>query len=109
MIQKGNTRSAYAAVDTTDHVIHFCITMPSTASLRDLRNAFPKVRRLLETEGEVLLTEKGRPRYRLTAYEPPAPAAAPRVDYWKRLTASQPKTLSAAQVRALHDENRGDR
>ena len=83
--------------------------MPSTASVRDLRNAFPKVRRLLETEGEVLLTVGGKTLYRLTAYVPVASEPAPRVDYWKRLLASQPKPLTAAQSRALHDENRGDR
>jgi len=35
--------------------------MPSTATIRDLRQPLPKVRKLVETEGEVLLTEKGKP------------------------------------------------
>ena len=46
--------------------------MSNTVSVRDLRNQFPKVRKLVETQGEVVLTEKGRPRYRLTAYTPAA-------------------------------------
>jgi antitoxin (DNA-binding transcriptional repressor) of toxin-antitoxin stability system len=44
--------------------------MSAKIGIRDLRNHFPKVRHLLEAEGEVLLTEKGRPRYRLTLYSP---------------------------------------
>ena len=82
----------------------------STATVRDLRNHFPKVRRLVETEGEVVLTEKGKPRYRLIAYTPAASAERPPpVDYWARLNSYQPKTLTRAQARALHEENRGDR
>ena len=41
--------------------------------IRDLRNRFPKVRRLVESHGEVILTEKGKPRYRLTLYTPVGP------------------------------------
>ncbi len=83
--------------------------MRAKISIRDLRNHFPKVRHLLETEGEVLLTEKGQPRYRLTLYSPAHEAPAPPVDYWARLNAYQPKALTKAQSRALDDENRGDR
>jgi antitoxin (DNA-binding transcriptional repressor) of toxin-antitoxin stability system len=83
--------------------------MPATASIRDLRNHFPKVRKLVESEGEVLLSENGRTRYRLTLHtEPPAQPAQP-VDYWARLTAHQPAPLTAAQSQSLHDDNRGDR
>jgi antitoxin (DNA-binding transcriptional repressor) of toxin-antitoxin stability system len=83
--------------------------MSATASIRDLRNHFPKVRKLVEAQGEVLLSENGRPRYRLILHtEAPKPDAPP-VDYWARLTAHQPKPLTAAQARALHDDNRGDR
>jgi antitoxin (DNA-binding transcriptional repressor) of toxin-antitoxin stability system len=83
--------------------------MSAKISVRDLRNHFPKVRQLVETEGEVLLTEKGQPQYRLTLYTRASEEAAPAVDYWARLNAYQPKTLTKAQARALHDENRGDR
>jgi hypothetical protein len=90
-------------------VIHFCITM-TTSTVRDLRNHFPRVRKMVETLGEVLLTEKGKPRYRLTLYTPPGPGAAPvPVDYWARLNSYQPRAISKAQSRALRDENRGDR
>jgi antitoxin (DNA-binding transcriptional repressor) of toxin-antitoxin stability system len=91
-----------------EFVIHSCITM-TTSTIRDLRNHFPKVRKLVEAEGEVLLTEKGKPRYRLSLYTPvPATAASP-IDYWARLNSYQPQVLTEAQVNALHEENRGDR
>ena len=83
--------------------------MSAKTSIRDLRNHFPKVRQLLETQGEVLLTEKGQPRYRLTLYSPANEGMPPAVDYWARLNAYQLETLSKSQSRALHDENRGDR
>jgi len=83
--------------------------MSATASIRDLRNHFPKVRKLVEAQGEVLLSENGRTRYRLVLHtETPSPTA-PAVDYWARLTAQQPAPLTSAQARDLRDDNRGDR
>lgn len=83
--------------------------MSVTTSIRDLRNHFPKVRKLLEAQGEVLLTEKGKPRYRLTAYSSADSTRPPPVDYWARLQSYQPRSLTQVQAEALHDENRGDR
>ena len=83
--------------------------MKPVASLRELRNGFPEIRRQLEAEGEVVVTERGKPRYRLTLYaaaKKPAPAA---VDYWGRLKSYQPRSMTRAQARKLHDENRGER
>jgi antitoxin (DNA-binding transcriptional repressor) of toxin-antitoxin stability system len=78
----------------------------ATATIRDLRNNFPRVRKALESEGEVVITEKGTPKYRLTAYgRAPATRARPK-DYLARLKRHQPKPMSAA---ALHAANRGDR
>ena len=81
----------------------------ATSTVRDLRNHFPKVRKLVETAGEVLLTEKGKPRYRLTLYTPAVVSEPAPVDYWARLNAYQPSAVTKAQARALHDENRGER
>ena len=78
-------------------------------SIRDLRNRFPKVRKLVESQGEVILTEKGKPRYRLTLYTPDSVAKPPAVDYWARLNSYQPRAMTKAQSRALHAENRGER
>ena len=87
----------------------FLYHMPATASLRNLRNSFPKIRRQLAAAGEVLLTEGGQVRYRLTTYTPPPPKRSAPVDYWGRLTALQPHPLSAADSQALHQDNRGER
>ncbi|HUQ76001.1 MAG TPA: hypothetical protein VM183_14855 [Burkholderiales bacterium] len=84
--------------------------MASQASLRDLRNRFPKVRKLVETEGEVVLTERGKARYRLTLYAaPPAAKEPPSKDYMARLKRHQPRALSRAAAKALDEENRGER
>jgi antitoxin (DNA-binding transcriptional repressor) of toxin-antitoxin stability system len=84
--------------------------MPATATVRDLRNRFPHIRKLVEQEGEVVVTEQGTPKYRLTRYSqadrtPPAPPK----DYLKRLRRHQPRPISAAVAKALHDANRGER
>jgi hypothetical protein len=100
---------ADSRLDSIRYVIRICITVKSTASIRDLRNHFPKVRKILETEGEVLLTENGTARYKLTAYSSPKAAVPPAVDYWARLTAYQPEAISAEAAEALNEENRGDR
>ena len=82
--------------------------MPATATVRDLRNHFPRVKRLVERDGEVVVTDHGRSKYRLTLHTAPT-RRPPKVDYWARLTATQPKPLTAAAARALHEDNRGDR
>ena len=80
-----------------------------TSSIRDLRNRFPQIRKLVESEGEVVLTEKGKPRYRLSLYTPTRAGLPPAVDYWARLESYQPQAMTEDQARALHEENRGDR
>ena len=83
--------------------------MAATASVRDLRNRFPRVRKLIEADGEVLLSERGKTKYRLSL-QSPRPATAPcKVDYWARLTLYQPTAFTASEAQALRDENRGDR
>jgi antitoxin (DNA-binding transcriptional repressor) of toxin-antitoxin stability system len=83
--------------------------MIKTTTVRDLRNHFPKVRKLVEAEGEVLLTEKGKPRYRLTLFTPSRTEPPPALDYWERLTGYQPEELTEADSSSLDEENRGDR
>jgi antitoxin (DNA-binding transcriptional repressor) of toxin-antitoxin stability system len=84
--------------------------MASSASVRDLRNRFPRVRKLVESHGEVLLTDRGVPRFRLTLYSgtPAAGAPAPK-DYLARMKRLQPRPMSSAAARALDEENRGGR
>ena len=83
--------------------------MKALGTVRDLRNHFPKVRKLVESEGEVLLTERGKPRYRLVLYSPPQNARSTRIDYWARLDGYHTEGLTEDQGRALHEENRGER
>lgn len=83
--------------------------MPATATIRDLRNSFPKIRKLVEAEGEVLLSESGQTKYRLVLHPARPAQSPPAVDYWSRLTSYQPTPLTRAQAQALHDDNRGDR
>jgi antitoxin (DNA-binding transcriptional repressor) of toxin-antitoxin stability system len=84
--------------------------MTTLASVRDLRNRFPRIKKQLEAGSEVVLTERGKPRYRLTLFiEDTAGRAAPSKDYLERLKRHQPRPLSKKASRALHEENRGDR
>ena len=84
--------------------------MAATATIRDLRNRFPKVKKLIEQEGEVVVTDQGTPRYRLTLYRPASPARPPaRKDYMARLRRHQPRPISRAAAEALHETNRGER
>jgi antitoxin (DNA-binding transcriptional repressor) of toxin-antitoxin stability system len=80
------------------------------ATIRDLRNHFPKVKKLVEAEGEVIVTDKGEPKYRLTMYTPEAPSKAPPAkNYLARLARYQPRALSRAATKALNEAIRGER
>lgn len=96
-------------LDGASIVIHVFITVKPTASVRDLRNHLPKVRKIVEEEGEVLLKESGTARYKLVAYSAPPSRTPPAIDYWARLNSYQPRQISAEASQALDDENRGDR
>ena len=80
------------------------------ASIRDLRNQFSKVRRMVESDGEVVVTEKGQPKYKLTLFTPEAEKRGRRAkDYMARLRRYQDQPISARAAKALNDENRGGR
>ena len=83
--------------------------MASTTTVRELRNHFPRVRKLLEEEGEVVVTDNGEPRYRLSKLAPSAPKPFAPKDYVARLRRHQPRPLTAAASKGLGDANRGDR
>jgi antitoxin (DNA-binding transcriptional repressor) of toxin-antitoxin stability system len=83
--------------------------MAAKATIRDLRNRFPTVKKLVETESEVIVTEKGEPKYRLTLFTAVRARKGSPVDYWARLTAYMPEALTAEQAAALREETRGDR
>lgn len=79
-----------------------------TATIRDLRTRLPHVRRLLEQEGEIVVTDHGKPVLVLRPYEQPANAGEP-IDYYARLRRRMPKALSRAARERLDEANRGER
>ena len=79
------------------------------ASVRDLRSRFPRVKALVDQEGEVIVTDHGRPVCVLRPYVPPARSRSGTVDYWARLRQRQPRPLAAKIRRALDDADRGER
>lgn len=80
-----------------------------TATIRDLRTRFPVVRKLVEQEGEVVVTHRGRPVIVLRAYEEQPASRRRPVHYWDRLRRRMPRPLTAATRRALDEVNRGER
>ena len=84
--------------------------MPASATVRELRNHFPKVKKLVDEEGEVIVTEQGTPKYKLVRYAPGTARTSPAPkDYLARLRRHQPRPLTASAARGLHDANRGER
>jgi len=80
-----------------------------TATVRDLRTRFPEVRASLQREGEVVITERGRPSYTLRPYQPQKVRKPPAIDYWARLRRLQARPLSASASAALDEANREER
>ncbi len=83
--------------------------MPSVTTIRELRGSFPKVKKLVEADGSVIVSDRGEPKYLLTLYTPTPKRTPPAKDYMARLKKFQPRPISNAAARAIHDENRGDR
>jgi prevent-host-death family protein len=81
----------------------------ATATIRDLRTRFPRLKELVAREGEVIVTDHGRPAFVLRSYKAPRLKKPPKVDYYRRLRAHQPRPLSEAASSALDESNRGDR
>jgi antitoxin (DNA-binding transcriptional repressor) of toxin-antitoxin stability system len=81
------------------------------ATIRDLRNHFPKIKAMVEAEGEVIVTDKGEPKYKLMLYTAPQGEKASRApkDYMSRLRRFQHRPMTPKKVKTLEDENRGER
>jgi antitoxin (DNA-binding transcriptional repressor) of toxin-antitoxin stability system len=80
-----------------------------TATIRELRTSFPKVRELLEREGEIVVTDRGRPVITLRMYDEGRKARPTTVDYYARLRRRMPKPLSAKARRKLDEADRAER
>lgn len=80
-----------------------------TATIRDLRTRFPKIRRMLEQEGQLVVTDRGRPVILLRPYHERAGRRPVRIDYYARLRQRMPRALTAAARRAVDEADRGER
>lgn len=84
--------------------------MRATATVRDLRTRFPKIKEMIDREGEVIVTDHGEPSFVLRRYHPETTTApTAEIDYFARLAARMPKPLSRKRTRALDDANREER
>ena len=79
------------------------------ASIRDLRTRFPHIRALIEREGEVVITDRGRPIMILRPIESVSGRPRGTVDYFARLRRRQPASIGRAARRALDEADRGER
>lgn len=78
-----------------------------TASIRDLRNEFPRVARWIE-EGEcVEITRSGKPFARLAPVLKTSPTSAPMPDFMDRLQKHFPSEMTTPD--SVVDYDRGDR
>jgi len=81
----------------------------ATATVRDLRTRFPKLKEVIEREGEVIVTHRGTPAYVLRAYHAPPPSKASPVNYFGRLKSRQPRPIPVKVSRALDEADRAER
>jgi antitoxin (DNA-binding transcriptional repressor) of toxin-antitoxin stability system len=82
-----------------------------TATIRELRTDFRGVKRKLEENGHVIITDNGVPSYKLETLPTP-PRTTQRVsmpDYYARLLKRQPKPMSKEETRRFWDEERDAR
>jgi antitoxin (DNA-binding transcriptional repressor) of toxin-antitoxin stability system len=80
-----------------------------TATVRDLRNAFPTVARWIE-EGEcVEITRSGRPFARLEPIEPETGTSLVMPDFLARMSSHFPNEKPGKSLSAVVDYDRGDR
>jgi antitoxin (DNA-binding transcriptional repressor) of toxin-antitoxin stability system len=79
------------------------------ASIRQLRTEFPKVRAMIEREGEVVVTERGQAAYVIRPYQAPKKKRPKKKDYYARLLSYMPRPISAEAMREIDRLNRGER
>ena len=79
----------------------------STATFRELRTSFPKIRTRIEREGEVIITDRGKAAFVLRAYTEPPKKPAPPIDYYARLLTYMPQPISADAERRLDADRDG--
>ena len=85
------------------------IHIMAKVTIRDLRTRFPRLRQILAQEGEIVVTDRGRPAYVLRSYNPPPARERVAIDYFARLRSRQPRRISARAARELDALDRGER
>lgn len=80
-----------------------------TATIRDLRTRFPKVRAMVEQQGEIIVTDHGQPVFVLRPYDHSVRPTRTQIDYYARLKGRMPRALTTAERSALDEANRGER
>lgn len=85
------------------------IHIMARASIRQLRTEFPKVRAMIEREGEVVVTERGQAAYVIRPYQPPKKKRPKKKDYFARLLSYMPKPISEEAMQEIDRLNRGER
>jgi antitoxin (DNA-binding transcriptional repressor) of toxin-antitoxin stability system len=86
-----------------------------TATVRQLRTQFHQVRKMVEKEGEVVLTERGRPAFVISEHPGRQTKKISRskktakFDYYARLINRMPEPISAEASRAFDDFYRAER
>ena len=100
--------TGFMYIDAVPIVIQMCLTM-KTATIRDLRNAFPTVARWIEEGESVEITRSGKPFARLEPIG--ADRAAPLVmpDFLARLRERFPHEKPGKGLSRLVEYDRGDR
>lgn len=80
-----------------------------SATIRDLRNSFPRVARWIE-EGEcVEITRSGKPFAHLAPIAPPAARRIPMPDFLARIRENFPHEKPGKPLSSVADYDRGDR
>ena len=85
------------------------IHVMATATVRDLRTRFPVIKDVIARDGEIIVTDRGRPAYLIRVYVERRVTADTNIDYFARLTGRQPRPLARTASSALDRLNRGDR
>ena len=77
-----------------------------TATIRELRTDFRSVKRKIEQQGQIVITDHGEPAYLLTPVPQPSRKSTRLPDYYGRLLKRQPKALSPAATRRFWEDER---
>jgi antitoxin (DNA-binding transcriptional repressor) of toxin-antitoxin stability system len=95
-------------LDTSWNMSQKCLPM-KTATIRDLRNAFPRVARWIEDGECVEITRSGKPFARLAPAPTPAPESGQMPDFLARLRENFPAETPGIGPVTVVDYDRGNR